>query len=242
MSVDELTERLVTANRILTDEGILDGLGHVTVRHPDHDDRMLVSRYQSSILVEPEDIITMTLDGDIVDDRDVGTYSETAIHRAIYRHRDDVNSVIHHHAPEIMPFTITDAEIKPAFHPGAIFADGVPTFDEYDEYERGRLVVGREESDRMAEVLGDHRAQLLEAHGANNVGSTLKEAVVSTIHFVRNAKYQREAEDLAQGEDEPRYYTHPEVSIQKMQSETMLAPRTVDRMWDHLVAALDERR
>lgn len=235
MSVEELKSQLVTANRVLTNEGILDGFGHVTARHPDHDDRMLVSRYQSSILVEREDIVTMTLDGEIVDDRDVGTYSETAIHRAIYRHRDDVNGVVHHHAPEIMPYAITGEEIKAAYHLGAIFAEGVPVFDDYDHDKRGRMIIGREESDRMAENLGDKRSQLLKGHGANNVGDSLKEAVVATIHFVKNADRQRAAEDVG----EPDYYTDEE-SIEAVTDGVILRPRTVDRAWNHLVAKVEQ--
>lgn len=235
MSTDGLKSQLVTANHVLTNEGVLDGFGHVTVRHPEHDDRMLVSRYQSSILVEEPDVITMTLDGEIVDDRDVGTYSETAIHRAIYRHRDDVNGVVHHHAPEIMPFAVTGEPIRPTFHPGAIFADGVPLFDDYDHEKRGRMVIGREESDRMAENLGDCRAQLLKGHGANTVGESLKEAVVATIHLVKNAKYQRTAGQVG----EPDYYTD-EDSVEAITDGVILRPRTVDRAWDHLVAKVEQ--
>lgn len=235
--VDTLTERLVQANRILTNEGVLDGFGHVTARHPDHDDRMLVSRYQSSILVEEDDIIQMSLDGEILDDRDVDTYSETAIHRAIYRHREDVDGVVHHHAPEIMPFAITGEPIEAAYHLGAIFADGVPLFDEYDHDKRGKMVIGEEEGNRMAENLGDHRAQLLQGHGANTVGRSLKESVVATIHLVKNAKYQRTSQQVG----EPDYYTD-EDSIEAVREGVVLAPRTVDRAWDHLLAKVEAER
>ena len=34
--INELMELLVTANRILAREGIVDAYGHVSVRHPDH--------------------------------------------------------------------------------------------------------------------------------------------------------------------------------------------------------------
>lgn len=234
--LDTLTERLVRANQLLTNEGILDGFGHVTARHPDHDDRMLVSRYQSSILVDEEDIIQMSLDGEILDDRDVDTYSETAIHRAIYRHRDDVNGVVHHHAPDVMPFAITGEPIKAAYHLGAIFADGVPVFDDYDHEKRGRMVIGDEEGDRMAENLGDHRAQVLKGHGANTVGRSLKEAVVATIHLVKNVKYQRTSQQVG----DPDYYTD-EDSVAAVRDGVVLAPRTVDRAWNHFVAKAERR-
>lgn len=234
-AVDDLRSQLVAANHILTNEGILDGFGHVTARHPEHDDRMLVSRYQSSILVEEEDVIEMSLDGEILDDRDVDTYSETAIHRAIYRARDDVNGVVHHHAPDVMPFAITGEPIKASYHLGAIFADGVPIFDDYDHENRGKMIIGEEEGDRMAENLGVHRAQILKGHGANNVGRSLKEAVVATAHLVKNVKYQRTSQQVG----EPDYYTD-EDSIAAVRDGIILAPRTVDRAWDHLVAKTEK--
>lgn len=232
---DSLAGRLVTANRILTHQGILDGLGHVTARRPGRDE-LLVSRYQSSALVTADDIIRMDFDGNVLGS-DAETYSETAIHRAIYRHRDDVDAVVHHHAPAVMPFTVTDAEIRPVYHMGAIFHQGVPTFDDYDHDQRGRLVVGEAESDRMAAHLGDRRAQLLEGHGANVVGATVEEAVVATLYLVKNAAYQREAMDVG----EPRYYEGPRASIETMVEDVILRPRTVRRMWDHLVATLPDR-
>lgn len=234
MTTDSLASRLVTANRILSNEGILDGFGHVTAREPGADE-MLVSRYQSSALVTEVDVLRMDLDGTVIGS-DEATYSETAIHRAIYRHRDDVNGVVHHHASSVMPFTVTDVEIEPVFHMGAIFHEGVPTFDDYDHGERGRLIVTEAESDRMAAQLGDRRAQLLEGHGANVVGSSVEESVVATVYFVLNAAYQREALDIGN----PRYYTGPPESIEAMADDVILRPRTVGRMWDHLVAKLPD--
>ena len=39
-----IIEELVTANRILANEGIVDSFGHVSVRHPERADRYLLSR------------------------------------------------------------------------------------------------------------------------------------------------------------------------------------------------------
>lgn len=236
MSDPELREQLVTANRIMANEGIISGFGHVSVREPGADE-MLISRSRSPAYVTEDDIVRMDFEGNVLSDRDVRTYGETVIHRAIYRNRDDVNAVVHHHAPQVMPFTISDVEIKPAFHPGALFADGVPTFDEYD-LEYGRLVVTEDEGERMADVLGDCRAQLLESHGANVVGSSLQEAVVSTYFFVMNAAYQYQAEQLGS----PRYYTGPEESIRNTVEDIILAPLSQDRIWEFLKRNLPESR
>jgi len=40
----DLIEELVTANRILAREGVVDSFGHISVRHPDDPRRYLLSR------------------------------------------------------------------------------------------------------------------------------------------------------------------------------------------------------
>ena len=42
--LDAIIEELVTANRILAHEGIVDSFGHVSARHPERKDRFLLSR------------------------------------------------------------------------------------------------------------------------------------------------------------------------------------------------------
>lgn len=230
---DDLRQQLAVANRILANEGVLRVFGHVSVRHPDGDS-ILISRSRSPALVTDDDILKMSLDGTVLDDTDAEPYGETVIHRAIYRNRDDVDAIVHHHAEPILPFTTTDVELKPAFHMAAIFADGVPTFADYDEA-CGRLVVGEEEGERMAANLGQHRAQLLEGHGANVTGATLREAVIATIYFVMNGKYQQHAEWLGN----PRYYEGPQESIDAIVEDVILADIALDRMWEYLTAQID---
>ena len=62
-----LIDELVTANRILANEGIVDSFGHVSVRHPKDNNVYLLSRTRAPELVEAKDILAYTLDGDPVD-------------------------------------------------------------------------------------------------------------------------------------------------------------------------------
>src|SRR5665213_1800222 len=48
---------LIAANRILAHQGILDSLGHVSIRHPDDPTRFLLSRARSPGLVELSDLL-----------------------------------------------------------------------------------------------------------------------------------------------------------------------------------------
>lgn len=233
---DELIDRLVIANRILANEDIIKGFGHVSVRIPDKD-AMYIARAVSPAQVTHDDIIMMSFDGEILDEPDVRPYKETVIHRAIYRNRDDINAVVHHHADPVMPFTISNVEIKPAFHNGALFHEGVPTFTEFND-EFGRLVVSEEEGERMIENLGDCRAQLIAGHGANVVDQTLKGAIISTVFFVMNAKYQYQAMQLS---DDPDYYTGSQASIDSMINDIIQNDIGINRKWNYLVSQLPEQ-
>lgn len=57
-----LIEDLVTANRILTQQGVLDESGHVSIRHPANPNRYLMARSLSPALVTAEDIMEFDLD------------------------------------------------------------------------------------------------------------------------------------------------------------------------------------
>lgn len=234
MDIDSVISDLATANRILANEGVLDQFGHVTARHPDGD-KMIVSSYQSPALVEEDDLIQMTLEGEILTDGVDEIYSENVIHRAIYRNRDDVNTVVHCHAEPLIPFTVTDVEIRPVTHLAAPFHEGVPVFDEYDE-ERGRLIVTEPEGERMANVLGERRAQLLKGHGANVVGESVREAIALTMHLVTNARHQLDAENLGS----PSYFTEPEEMLEATTNDIVLKSRTIDRVWDYHVNRLED--
>ncbi|WP_144904722.1 class II aldolase/adducin family protein [Halobellus captivus] len=223
-----LTEQLVTANRIVANEGIISGFGHVSVRDPDSD-TVLISQSRSPAFVTKDDILELSLDGEVLRGDDRSPYLENVIHRAIYRARPDVNAVVHHHAAPIIPFAVTDVNIRPAYHLGMLFHDGVPKFDDYDP-DYGWLVVTEDEGARMAENLGDHRAQLLVGHGANNVGSSLKEALVTTYHFVTNAQYQLSAMGLG----ELTFAADDEEMARSTVEDVMLSDLVVDRLWNYL--------
>ncbi|MGB9001977.1 MAG: class II aldolase/adducin family protein, partial [Pseudolabrys sp.] len=63
----QLIEDLVAANRILADQGVLDGWGHVSVRHPRDPNRYLLSRSRAAELLSVDDIMEFDLDSNPVD-------------------------------------------------------------------------------------------------------------------------------------------------------------------------------
>lgn len=229
----DIVEELVTANQILANEGILETFGHVSAYDPDSES-MYISGSRSPKLVTKDDIIRVSLEGEVLSDSDIRPYTESVIHRSIYQQRCDVHAVIHLHANEIMPFTASETEIRPVYHLGTPFHRGVPKFTDFDN-ELGRLIVTESEGERMAENLGDCNAQLLENHGANVVGRNLKDVTVLTVYFVKNAQHQYRAEQL----EDPSYYTGSEDALKQM-AETVRSNDSITRMWDYLVSNLDK--
>jgi ribulose-5-phosphate 4-epimerase/fuculose-1-phosphate aldolase len=190
-SLTEVIEQLAVANRILGHEGVIDAFGHVSIRHPHHPGRYLLSRSRSPLLVEPDDIIEYALDSEPVAPPASLLYSERVIHGCIYQARSDVMAVCHHHAPAVMPFCITGTPIVPVFHVGGAIGATTPFWDQHDEFgDTNLLVVKPEEGRSLARALGPHSVVLMKRHGATVVGGGLRELVSRSIYLCQNADYQ----------------------------------------------------
>src|SRR2546425_13146498 len=109
-------EDLVAANRILAGLGVLDGFGHVSVRHPDRADRYLLSRSLAPVLVAAADIMTFDLQSNPLDGDDRAPYLERFIHGAIYDRRAGVHAIVHSHSPAGVPLTASSGSPPPSHH------------------------------------------------------------------------------------------------------------------------------
>ena len=125
----EVLENLVTANHILANEGVVDAYGHVSIRHPDREDRFLLSCSRSPELVQEQDIMEFELDGTDVNPGDRKPYLERFIHGAIYEKRPEIQSVVHNHAYEVLPFGVTDTPIRPVFHSAGRIGQKIPVWN-----------------------------------------------------------------------------------------------------------------
>jgi HCOMODA/2-hydroxy-3-carboxy-muconic semialdehyde decarboxylase len=75
-NIDEQLEELVTANRILAREGVVDAFGHVSIRHPKRPDRYILSQSRAPDLVDIPDLMEYTLEGEPIDQQGRNMYSE----------------------------------------------------------------------------------------------------------------------------------------------------------------------
>ena len=77
-------EDLVAANRVLAQQGIVDGYGHVSVRNPDNPARYFLSRSLAPELVTADDILELDLDSRVLNAQGRNSYQERFIHGVIF--------------------------------------------------------------------------------------------------------------------------------------------------------------
>ncbi len=192
--LEVIIEELVTANRILAKEGIVDSFGHVSARHPDDPQRYLLSRARAPERIEPGDIVEYALDGTAIDERGRTPYLERFIHGAVYEARPDVHAVVHNHSPSVIPFGVTGKKLKPLLHMCASIGHEVPVWDSHDKFGDTTLLVSDMEMGRdLARLLGSGPTALMRGHGATVVGRTVRHAVFIAVYLEVGAKLQMQS-------------------------------------------------
>ena len=68
-------------------------------------------------------------DSEAIDLRGRPLYAERFIHGEIYRARPDVISVVHSHAPGVIPFGVTSVPLKPLIHTAGFLPAVTPIFE-----------------------------------------------------------------------------------------------------------------
>ena len=137
----EAIDDLAAASRILADQGVFDAAGHVSMRHPHHPERFLMSRSLAPELVTTDDIMEFTLDCEACEARGRSGFIERFLHGGIYRARTDVMAVAHGHSPSVIPFGLVDTPMRAMYHNAAFLAAGVPVFDIRDTFGVTNIVI-----------------------------------------------------------------------------------------------------
>jgi ribulose-5-phosphate 4-epimerase/fuculose-1-phosphate aldolase len=207
----DLVEDLVAANLILFDHEILDGFGHVSVRHDKDPGKFVMARYVAPGIVTKADIREFTLDSAPLPERGEKHYSERFIHGEIYKARPDVMAVIHSHAPPLIPFGATGAPLRPMYHMSAHVGLGVPVFEIRRFSNEGQMLIRSPQLGRaLAGVLADKPMVLMRGHGATIVAPSLSLAVYRAIYGALNARLQMDAMRLG---GEVTYLSPDEVAL-----------------------------
>jgi HCOMODA/2-hydroxy-3-carboxy-muconic semialdehyde decarboxylase len=191
-----LVSDLVDANHILYHQRVVDGFGHVSVRHPNDPSRFLISRSMAPALVTAADILELDLDGSPVREGAPPSYLERFIHSEIYRARPDVLAVVHSHSASVIPFgVVPGATLRPVSHMGGFIGEGAPVFEirQTGGPSTDMLVKTPELGSALAKALGPHSIVLMRGHGSTVVGRGVRQAVYRAIYAEANARLQADA-------------------------------------------------
>jgi HCOMODA/2-hydroxy-3-carboxy-muconic semialdehyde decarboxylase len=189
----ETLKELVLANRILYKYGVVDGFGHVSIRHSESPDHFLLSRNLAPAKVTADDIFVHDLSGQIVNAEGVTPYLERFLHGELYKARPEVKAIVHSHANTVIPFgVVKDQPLRPLWHMAGFLMKDVPVFDIKDHAGDGTdlLITSSALGAALASDMGSSTVVLMRGHGATIIGETLPEVCFRSIYTHLNADIQ----------------------------------------------------
>jgi HCOMODA/2-hydroxy-3-carboxy-muconic semialdehyde decarboxylase len=220
-----LIDDLVAANRILYDQGVVDGFGHVSARHDKDPNRYLLSRSMAPALVTDDDIMEFDLDSTPIDQRGRAVYLERFIHGEIYKARPDVLSVVHSHSPAVLPYANTKVPLRPMNHISGFLGGGVPVFEIRDVAgpASDMLIRSAALGRALAVALGPRPVALMRGHGSVAAAQSVRHVVFRAVYTEVNARMESEALRLG----EPTFLNDGEAAAAMKTNDAL-----VDRPWD----------
>jgi HCOMODA/2-hydroxy-3-carboxy-muconic semialdehyde decarboxylase len=226
-------QSLVDANHVLAKMGIVDGFGHVSIRHPERDDAYVISRSLAPEVVTIDDLQVFYLDGLPANDDLRHPYLERPIHGSIYSARPDVSAICHNHVPSVIPFSVTATPLRPIYHMASLIGSTVPVWDIAAEFGEttNMLVMDAAKGDSLARGLGSASMVLMRGHGCTIVGPTLGEVVLASIYADENAQIQLNASSLGS----TRALSDGEIHAA---AELLRQPGAMEKAWQSLRARL----
>jgi L-ribulose-5-phosphate 4-epimerase len=148
--------------------------GNVSARDPKSGHVVIKPSGMRYEVLRPEHMVILDLGGEVIEG-DLKPSSDTAAHLYIYRHREDVNGVVHTHSPFATAFAAIGKPIPPVLT--AIcdeFGGPIPI--------GGFALIGGEEiGEEVIHAIGDCPAILMQSHGVFTVGPTAEAAVKAAV-------------------------------------------------------------
>jgi L-ribulose-5-phosphate 4-epimerase len=125
-------------------------------------------------VLRPEDHVVVDLNGEVIEGG-LKPSSDTASHLHIYRHREDVNGVVHTHSPYATAFAAVGKPIPCCLTAIADeFGGPIPCAD--------FALIGDEAiGKQVVEHIGSSKAVLLKQHGVFTIGETAAAAVKAAV-------------------------------------------------------------
>lgn len=187
---------LAAAFRAAAYHGFNEGIdNHFSFALPGHDDLFLLNRYGPhwSEITE-DDILTIDLEGRVVDGEGEWETSAFMIHRGCHQARPSARAVFHTHMPYATALSLTVGGFDSKLSQNSMLFHGRTAHLAY-----GGLVDAVEEGARFGEVIGDHvTVVMLANHGVMVIGEDVADAWQKLYFFERACQVQVLAQSTGQ--------------------------------------------
>ena len=187
-------QRLAAALRIFGKFGFDEGVaGHITVRDPiDPDTFWVNSMGRSFKQMRVSDLLRVSHEGEILEGAGLLNGAAFTIHSHIHKARPEVTAAAHAHSLYGKTWSSLGRLLDPLTQDACAFFEDHALLDDYTG-----VVVDMSEGERLAQVLGNRKAIILQNHGHLAVGGSVEEACWWYVTFERSCQAQLMAEAAA---------------------------------------------
>ncbi|MBI2360107.1 MAG: class II aldolase/adducin family protein [Deltaproteobacteria bacterium] len=188
----QLKRDILVACKILDNEGLVKGFGHVSARAPGNEGRIFITPRRALRLVKTADDLAMVdLNGAIARGK-AEPPLEHQLHLAIYKKRPEIGAICRAHGPYTYVFGIVEKPVKAIHGWSALVGESVSV------HSNPHLVKSPVLATEAAEALGDRDALILRGNGSVTVGRTVHEAVVKSLFLEETAELLYRAAQLGE--------------------------------------------
>ncbi len=180
--LEALREIICRQNKALSENGlVLWTSGNVSARDPETGYIVIKPSGVLFCDLTPESLVIVDVNGNKIE----GTLNpsvDTASHLYVYRHRPDINGIVHTHSPYATSFAIRGESLKIyTTTSAAVFGGEIPVSD--------FATIGEEEIGReIVEKIGAGEAILIRNHGVFTIGKDSEKALKNAVIIEETAQ------------------------------------------------------
>jgi L-fuculose-phosphate aldolase len=160
---------------------VIGSSGNASQRIGDTDTVAVTPSHVDYTVLEPTDVMVVNLEGEVVDG-DRNPSSETPMHLAVYKAREDVGAIIHTHSIYASALAILGVPLPPVIDEFVMYLGGQVEVAKYG------MPGGESLAKNAVEALGPRNAVLLANHGALCCAGTLRKAYHNALLLERVAQ------------------------------------------------------
>lgn len=180
--LEALREIVCRQNKALSENGlVLWTSGNVSARDPETGYIVIKPSGVLFCDLTPESLVIVDVNGNKIEGA-LNPSVDTASHLYVYRHRPDVNGIVHTHSPYATSFAIRGESLKIyTTTSAAVFGGEIPVSD--------FATIGEEEIGReIVEKIGDSEVILIRNHGVFTIGRDSEKALKNAVIIEETAQ------------------------------------------------------